>query len=215
MSKLKEAIRRQLDTSGTLLLRASKTLTDKDFFSETPTSASVAWTLNHLAALQDWSVNRVFKSTSPKMDRSTREAFKGGRPVTDADRDKLGSKSEIEANFAQEQFETIRALDTFDDDLWNVSTLSGCRFPTYGILWEHLATHNFWHLGAISVSLPQVAHLVQVAPRFYTVDPQDDELNSDVRQSRGCKTDRQARAIEVSVSGRPFNNLHGDVVGIY
>lgn len=175
MSKLKEIIRRQLDTSGNLLLRASKTLSNDDFFFETPTAASVAWTLNHLSDLQDWSVNRVFNEVVPKTDRVTREAFKGGRPITDADREKLGSKEDIEARFAQEQFETIRALNEFDESRWNGSTPSGCRFPTYGTLWEHLATHNFWHLGAISVSLPQVAHLVQVAPRFYTVDPKDDE----------------------------------------
>lgn len=175
MSVVKEIIRRQLDISGTLLLRASKTLSEEEFFYEPKNGGSMAWTLNHLCALQDWAVNRVFLDAQPKLDRETREAFKGGRSVTEADRAKLGTKSEIENRFTQEQYGTIQALDNFDEKSWNVSTPSGCRFPTFGMLWEHLATHNHWHMGAISATLPQVAHIVLVAPRFYTVDPKDSE----------------------------------------
>ena len=175
MSLVKEIIRRQLDMSGMLLLRASKTLSEDEFLHEPPHGGSMAWTLNHLAALQDWAVNRVFSRSRPKLSRETREAFKGGRPVTDSDRAKLRPKGEIENFFAEEQYETISALDNFSETHWNQSTPSGCRFPTYGTLWEHLATHNHWHLGAISVALPKVAQIVLVAPRFYTVDPQDSE----------------------------------------
>ncbi|MFS2039837.1 DinB family protein [Agrobacterium tumefaciens] len=173
MTGLKDTIRRQLDTSGTLLLRASKSLTNEEFFSEPSNGGSMAWTLRHLSGLQDWAVNRVFAGATPKFDRELREAFKGGREITDEDRQRLGDRTEIEGVFAQEQFETIEALNRFDVDRWDNSTPSGCRFPTYGTLWEHLATHNYWHLGALSVSHPRLAQLVLVAPRFYSVDPDE------------------------------------------
>ena len=171
MSLAKEIVSRQLDVSGTLLLRASSTLSNDEFFYEGP-GGSMAWTLNHLSALQDWAVNRVFLKGKPKLNSETREAFKGGRAVTSDDRKKLGSKSEIESFFAEEQYQTIQTLGKFDEASWNTSTPSGCRFPTLGTLWEHLATHNHWHLGAISASLPRITPILLVAPRFYTVDPE-------------------------------------------
>lgn len=173
MTSVKELIRRQLDTSGNLLLRSSHLLDDEEFFYEPNAGASMAWTLLHLATLQDWAVNRVFLSLDPKFSREIREAFKGGRDFEENDAKHLTSKMDIEAKFSREQYETIIALDSFDEENWNVSTPSGCRFPTFGILWEHLATHNYWHLGAISVSHPRLTNAVLVAPRFYSVDPQE------------------------------------------
>jgi hypothetical protein len=173
MSRVKEIIRRQLDHSGIMLLSAAKALSDDEFFWEPPVGGSMASTMRHLSGRQDWAGNRGFNQTEPKLRRGEREAFKGGRAITDSDREMLRDRSVIEGEFANEQYQTIQALDAFDEEGWNVSTPSGCRFPTYGILWEHLATHNHWHLGAISVSHPKLTQLVMVAPRYYTVDPQD------------------------------------------
>ncbi|CAN0655792.1 DinB family protein [uncultured Nitratireductor sp.] len=173
MSGIKDAIRRQIDTSGTLLLRVSKTLSDDGFFEEPANGGSMAWTLTHLFTLQDWARNRVFGGVEPRVDRASREAFKGGRAVYDEDRDRLGTRREIENAFANEQYRTIAALNAFDVAKWDQPTPSGCRFPAYGALWEHLAAHNYWHLGALSVSHPHILHLTLVAPRFYSVDPEE------------------------------------------
>jgi len=169
MSALKKNIRRQIDSSGQLLINAASIVKNAEFFDERP-GGSMAWTLNHLTALQDWSINRVFLETEPVWTRAEREAFKGGRAIAARDREFYGDKSQIIDVFTNSQFETLKTLERFDEERWDVSTPSGCRFPSYGTLWEHLGSHNFWHLGALSVAYPDLTSILQVAPRHYAVD---------------------------------------------
>jgi hypothetical protein len=173
MSTLKQAIKRQIDHSGTLLLKCSSALSDEEFFQVGSGGASMAWTLGHLTALQDWSVNRVFQNSEPKFSHEQREALKGGRELRKEDLQFISDRPAVEKSFSDQQYETIRCLDAFDVERWHEPTPSGCRFPFYGSLWEMLAVHNSWHLGAISVSIPRIADLTLTAPRYYTVDPQD------------------------------------------
>jgi hypothetical protein len=170
MSLVKEALKRQLDNSGILLLKAASVLSNDEFFAEPANGASMAWTLGHLTALQDWALHRVFLKDEPKFDKEKREALKGGRAIVDSDRVHFKDRQQIETEFSVTQADVIHALHNFNEDHWNHSTPSGCRFPTYGSLWEHLAVHTFWHLGELSATIPRIAHLTLLAPRFYSVD---------------------------------------------
>lgn len=170
MSNLKQSLKRQIDHSGNLLLKCSSVLTDEEFFYKPEIGASMAWTLGHLAALQDWAVQRVFLSEKPEFSRDKRDALKGGREVTEEDLQFISDRPEVERTFARVQFNTIAELHQFDEKRWNEATPSGCRFPTLGTLWEHLSSHNFWHLGMLSASIPRLATLTLIAPHFYTVD---------------------------------------------
>ena len=174
MSELKAAMKRQIDHSGVLLLKIASSLSDEEFFYKPESGGSMAWTLGHLAALQDWAINRVFQGTAPRLERDAREALKGGRAILEEDHQYFENRASVTELFASTQSETLKVLHNYDEAKWNGSTPSGCRFPTYGALWEHLALHNSWHLGAISVTLPRVARLALSAPRFYSVDPEDE-----------------------------------------
>jgi DinB superfamily len=132
VSLVKQVLKRQIDDSGVLLLKASSVLSDEEFVFEPDNGASMAWTLGHLAALQDWAIHRVFLTQEPKFSRELREALKGGRPVSESDREKIANRAEVEATFARTQANTIDVLHKFDENDWNKSTPSGCRFPTYG-----------------------------------------------------------------------------------
>ncbi len=175
MTTVKNVIKRQIDSSGILLLNASKILTDDEFKEEHDGGVSMAWVLGHLTALQDWAVHRVFLEEEPKLNRTIREAFKGGRKIVDSDREHIGTKEEMEQQFAESQYITIRTLESFDDSLWDKETPSACRFPTLGSLWEHLGVHNYWHLGQVGSVIPKLvgSNLTLSVPRYYTVDPID------------------------------------------
>jgi hypothetical protein len=170
MSILKQALKRQIDSSGILLLKAASALSDQEFGDHTLKGASMAWTLGHISALQDWSLHRVFLKDEPEFGREKREALKGGRLLREGDHEYTANRREVEATFEKTQSQLVHYLHTFDEATWNASTPSGCRFPTYGALWEHLAVHNFWHLGAIAITYPRIARITLLAPRFYSVD---------------------------------------------
>jgi hypothetical protein len=173
MTLLNQAIMRQIDHSGVLLLKVASVLTDEEFFFQPTSGASMAWTLGHLSALQDWAVNRVFLGREPLFSRERREALKGGRKIHKDDHSHFNERPELQQTFASSQERTLQVLSDYPEEKWNQPTPSGCRFPTYGALWEHLAVHNGWHLGAISVSLPRVSQMTLFAPRFYSVDTHD------------------------------------------
>jgi hypothetical protein len=103
MSLLKEALKRQIDNSGNLLLKAASVLSDTEFFAEVANGASMAWTLGHLSVLQDWALHRVFLGDEPQVSREKREALKGGRAVTEADKIHLNNRHDIELTFAKTQ----------------------------------------------------------------------------------------------------------------
>ena len=173
MSILKEALKRQMDTSGNLLLRASKTLSKDEFFLDPSSGPSMAWTLGHITALQDWSLHQVFQNVECQIDHEAREALKGGRPIRGQDRKFFNDKEKLEKEFSATQLEMITLLNSFDEEKWNQSPPSGGRFSSYGSLWEHLAVHNFWHLGQLASTYPKLTSIVLLAPRDFTVDPDE------------------------------------------
>jgi len=175
MTNVKNIIKRQIDSSGITLLNASRLLSDEEFFEECCGNVSMAWTLGHLAAFQDWAVNRVFLENEPILGRETREALKGGREITEMDRALLPSKAELENFFIQTQALTISTLEEFNEELWDQETPSGCRFPTLGSLWENLGVHNIWHLGNVGGVIPKLvgSNVTVAVPRYYSVDKED------------------------------------------
>lgn len=171
MSTPKDVVKRQLDASGTLILNVSSALSDEEFFHEPKVGASLAWSLGHLAALQDWCVSNVVASEERLIDKSKREVFRGGRRITGEDRKAIPSRRELEALFRDTQTRAIAALEKFDLSRWDEATPTGCRFPTLGAVWEHLASHNFWHLGQMSACVPRLAGttLTVNIPRHYSL----------------------------------------------
>lgn len=175
MSSAKRVLMRSLDASGTRLRELSALLTEDEFFHDTPQGPSFAWTLMHIFALEDWTLNRVMRRLEPKLSYEVREAFKGGRAITSADRALFQSKLDIETMFSAEREETLLALSAFDDGRWDEPTPIDCRFPTLGTVWENLADDCWWHLGALNSSVPRFnGTLIAVTkPRYHSTDLDD------------------------------------------
>jgi hypothetical protein len=157
MNSAKDVVRRLLDQSGIILLKASEVLTDDEFFFEPPDGASMAWTLGHLAAFQDWSLTNFSPGERRVLDSETREFFRGGKLITEEDKRLYKGRHEMEALFRDTQARTIKALNAFDLDRWGEPTPTGCRYPNAGAVWESMAYENYWHLGQLSVCIPRLS----------------------------------------------------------
>lgn len=154
MNTARDAVMRLMDNSAALLLRAGDSLDDDEFFAQPEVGASFAWTLGHLAAFQDWALSNIDSVQERFLDSDTREFFRGGKPISE-DFPAFGARAEIEDLFKSTQARALSVLRDFDIDRWAETTPTGCRYPTMGAVWESMAYENFWHLGQLSVCIPQ------------------------------------------------------------
>ncbi|WP_338061211.1 DinB family protein [Pseudovibrio axinellae] len=171
---------RSLDQSGTKLRSLSESMSDDEFFAEDQTGMSVAWHYCHLLSLEDWTVNRVILEGKPKLPFEFRDAFRGGRPITDQDRGLFPTKLKLESDFSRTRESSLLVLSKFDDSNWNRSTPNDCRFATLGDVWENLANDSWWHIGYVAATVPRCVGSLQATmkPRFYSTDLDDINLSN-------------------------------------
>ena len=59
MENARDVIKRMIDNGGSLLIKCAEVLHPEEFFFQPRYGASMAWTLGHLAAFQDWSMSNI------------------------------------------------------------------------------------------------------------------------------------------------------------
>lgn len=152
----KQIVKRQLNRSGNILISVAEPMTDKEFFEGQANDISFAWTIGHLACVMDlfgsWfpggelqfpvDVHKVFNSLDiePK-----------GTKKCELVNPQEFSKSNILLLLRQAQVRLMEILEDFDLALWNI--MPPCNvpdsLPTYGVIWESLGVHTYWHLGEL------------------------------------------------------------------
>jgi len=87
------------------------------------------------------------------MPQATQDLFKGGS-VSVADPSRYPSRVEIDELFRSGRTYAIKALEAFDEARWDDPSPGDAPaqfFPTLGSLWGMAGTHQFWHIGHLTV----------------------------------------------------------------
>jgi hypothetical protein len=157
---LRLAVRRQMNHGGNVLLSGVEPLSDDEFFAESGSGSSPAWTVGHLACVTDLFTSWLADGRRFN-DRRAHEVFNRleiGKSeqskATSVRRDEF-SKGDILLMFRESQVRAIHLLEDFDVALWNERTPKSIpeTLPTFGAIWESLGVHTFWHLGELSGSI--------------------------------------------------------------
>lgn len=180
---LKQAIRRQMNQGGNILLCGLEPLSDEEFFAASSSGASAAWTVGHLACVFDLFTSWI-AARPPVFEKRQHDVFNslqiGKSAKSKAEATDCGefSKTDIILMFRQAQVRALEVLERFDVSLWDAPTPRTVpeTLPTYGAIWESLGVHTFWHLGELSGSIPRfhgTYTLNTVVHYFYVPPPLD------------------------------------------
>lgn len=151
-------VRRQLNRSGNTLVAALEPLKDEEFFKGGPSGISAAWTMGHLACVNDLfaaALDDGKLAFSQEAHSAFNDLAVGDRKFAtraEAVDPQLFPKLKIITMMRQAQIRVLKVLDVFDIRRWNEPSPDRIAdtLPTLGSLWEHLAVHTYWHLGELS-----------------------------------------------------------------
>ena len=167
MTDVRDLIARQLDRSGTILLRALEPLAGEEFYAENANGYSAAWTVGHLAAVCDllsfWFdtgpllfdplFHRVFNDTTVAQVQPG-EVPAGATVASKARQAVFYPKADLLQRFEQAMIKALRVLAAFDVTQWDTPAPSVPRsLGTGGAVWEALAVHVYWHCGELAGSM--------------------------------------------------------------
>ena len=180
-----DIIARQLDRSGTILLRALEPLSDEEFYAENANGCSAAWTVGHLAAVCDLLsfafdtgprqfdplFHRVFNDTAAQVQPG--EVPAGATVAGKARQAVYYPKADLLQRFEQAVTKALRVLTAFDTAQWDAPGPPGTprSLATGGAVWEHLAVHIYWHCGELAGSMERFHGTYTLNPMshyFYT-----------------------------------------------
>ena len=152
-----------MSSGADLLFRAIRVIDDEEFFDQPERGPSMAWTVGHLACVQDFFVAKV-TGAQRGIPEEVNEIFKGGRRLLADESRSYPTRMELEAMFRASHEAAMKALADFSEDLWDrnlapedTKEVGMERFPTYGSIWETLATHTHRHLGQLSITVPKLS----------------------------------------------------------
>jgi hypothetical protein len=181
MADPRNIIARQMEASGATLLLAFEPVSDEEFYAANATGFSAAWTIGHLACVDDlfssWlcggrllldhDFHKVFNETSsgtapdPGVRRAAAEKY---------------PKAELLLKFRQARVKALRVLSTFSTAQWDTEAPPGTplSLPTGGSVWEHLGRHVDWHLGELAGSMKRFegTYTLNMAPHYFYVPPE-------------------------------------------
>jgi hypothetical protein len=154
-------VRRQLNRSGNRLVAALEPLKEDEFFEGGPSGISAAWTVGHLACVNDLfaaALDDGRLAFSTEAHTVFNDLAVGDRKFAtraEAVDPQAFSKSKIIAMMRQAQIRLLKVLDVFDVRRWDDPSPDRIAdtLPTLGSLWEHLAVHTYWHLGELSSAI--------------------------------------------------------------
>jgi hypothetical protein len=154
---LKGLIARQMNRGGNTLLCGLEPLSTDEFFANTAGGISAAWTVGHIACVND--LFSSWFSGDRVIDEETHRIFNNLAILPPTGVSKAASvdpgrypKQTLLYLLRQGQTKALRALDAFDPARWDAppppcapDTLQSC-----GAVWEHLSVHTYWHLGELT-----------------------------------------------------------------
>lgn len=153
MAKLRDVILGQFGTGMYLIEKCTADLADHEYFLPAVEGTNhTAWILGHLACTEDWAVSLI-TGHDKRIDQATHERFQGGS-VCVPDASKYPARNDLDELFRNTRANTLEALKAFDEGRWDEpSPDESLRdfFPTLGSIWGMQATHQFWHIGQLTV----------------------------------------------------------------
>jgi hypothetical protein len=153
MATPKDLIINQLGSGAYLFEKFTSDLSDVEYFRPPVAGANhAAWILGHVACSEDWMTSPL-AGVAPRIPEATRTLFKGGSKCL-ADASLYPSRREIDELFRNTRAHTIEALKAFDPARFDHPAPEGLPkelFPTLGAVWALQGTHQFWHIGQLSV----------------------------------------------------------------
>ncbi len=149
MSSVKDTLLSQLRTGQFFFEKFTADLSDAEYFRPPVEGGNhAAWIVGHVACSED-SILAQLTGKPKRIPDSTAELFKGGSTCV-ADASRYPSRKELDELFRNSRGRTIEELTTFDEKKWNDAS-SWKTFPTLGALWGLQGTHQFWHIGQLTV----------------------------------------------------------------
>ena len=153
MPSPKDVILGQLQSGQTLIELLTQDLSDPDYF-VVPTDGGnhIAWILGHIAWSEDSTVAAITGGSS-RIPPSAQEPFKSGSTCV-PDASMYPSRKEIDELFRSTRAHGVEAIRVFDESRWDDPSPDDVPrdfFPTIGSLWAGQATHQFWHIGQMTV----------------------------------------------------------------
>ena len=153
MAGAKEVILDQLRSGQYILEKFTADLSDAEYFKPPVEGANhAAWLLGHVACSEDSLVSQI-TGGAKRIPDATHELFKDGSTCV-GDASKYPSRAQIDKLFRDSRANTMEALTRYDDRQWDEPSPEGWDksvFPTMGAMWGLQGTHQFWHLGQLTV----------------------------------------------------------------
>ena len=156
MENVKSQVFNTLDQLSDRYVNLSESLSIEELVDDSG-GVSMAWTLAHLACLDDWSINRSISDSTTKFEENFRTAFAGGG-IANLDQANLlpSEKEGIIDVFKDARSRTLEALKGFDVKHWDDPVHDGSEsLKTKGVVWQHLVSEGYWHLGQLSLAIPK------------------------------------------------------------
>jgi len=153
MPKLKDIVIEQLNSGQYLFNKFTADLTDAEYFKiPVPGANHAAWIVGHVATSED-SLTAAATGKPKRVPENLQKLFKGGSPCN-PEASKYPSRKEIDELFRTSRAQTVEALKAFDESTWGDPAPQGYPkelFPTLGSIWGLQGTHQFWHIGQLTV----------------------------------------------------------------
>ena len=153
MAGPKDVILGQFQFGQMLLEKFTGDLSDAEYFQiPLPGANHVGWLMGHIACTEDWAAGLI-AGNKPQIPEATHERFNGNSTCV-ADATLYPSRTEIDEMFRNSRAKAIETLKAFDDSRWDEPAPEGAPkdlFPTLGAIWNLQGTHQFWHIGHITV----------------------------------------------------------------
>lgn len=153
MASAKEVVLQQLRNGQYFYEKFTADLSDAEYFKPPIEGGNhAAWLLGHVACAEDSLVALITGGTK-RIPEATHELFKGGSMCV-ANPSKYPSRRQIDELFRNSRANTIEALTKYNDRKWEEPSPQGWDklvFPTMGAMWALQGTHQFWHIGQVTV----------------------------------------------------------------
>lgn len=152
MSSLRDVILGQIQMGQMLFEMFIEDFSDEEYFRPPFAGANhAAWIFGHIARTEDWAVALIM-GTKQRIPAAMHELFDG--EACDADTSKYPTRKEIDELYRNSRGNLLEVLGSFDESRWDEPSPDGAPkkfFPTIGSIWGMQATHQFWHIGQLTV----------------------------------------------------------------
>jgi hypothetical protein len=157
-----DTVIRQLTFSGERLLICAELLDPREFYAENADGYSAAWTIGHLACVTD--LFRSWFDGEMLFEPGFHQVFNETAVVEEGVISKAATvdparfpKELLMLRFREAQIKAMYTMEEFGFENWDEPGPPGLpvTIQTGGRLWEILAVHTEWHLGALAASVPR------------------------------------------------------------